>query len=498
MQYLLSLDQGTTSSRAILFDLNGRIVDSAQYEFPQYYPHEGWVEHDALEILNSQLKAVADVLSTAHVRSGEIVCIGITNQRETTVVWEKDTGKPVHPAIVWQCRRTAPLCEELTTEGYTEYVQEKTGLLIDAYFSATKLRYILDQIPDGQRRAENGELLFGTVDSWLIWNLTGAHVTDYSNASRTMLFDIHALKYDEELLKRLRIPLCMLPQPRPSACIFGRAQRRRCNLELLDGVPVSGAAGDQQAALFGQACFEEGQAKCTYGTGSFLMMHTGSTPVKSENRLLTTVAWGVGGTVDYALEGSIFNAGSSIKWLRDEIGLIHSAREIDTLAESVPDANGAYFVSAFTGLGAPYWDMYARGALVGLTRATNRAHICRAVIEGIVYQVCDLAGTMERDSGMRLTGLKVDGGASVSNVMMQLQADMLDAEVNRPQCVESTALGAAFLAGIGCGLFAGMGDVAACWHSEHVFSPRMSDQERERRFAGWKKAVERAQNWADV
>ncbi len=496
MHYLLSLDQGTTSSRAILFDLKGRIVDAVQYEFPQYYPQEGWVEHNADEILDSMLKAVVDVLSTANVHAGEVQCIGVTNQRETTIVWDRDTGRPVHPAIVWQCRRTAPLCEKLVEEGYTEYVQEKTGLLIDAYFSATKLRYILDHIPDGQRRAENGELLFGTVDSWLIWNLTGAHVTDYTNAARTMLFDIHALRYDEELLKRLRIPLCMLPLPRPSACTYGRAQNRLCHIELLDGVPVSGAAGDQQAALFGQACFSAGQAKCTYGTGSFLMMHTGDTPVESKNRLLTTIAWGIGNRVDYALEGSIFNAGSSVKWLRDELGLIKTAREVDVLAESVPDANGAYFVSAFTGLGAPHWDMYARGALVGLTRATNRAHLCRAVIEGIVYQVCDLARTMEQDSGSRLTELKVDGGASVSNVMMQFQADMLDVVVNRPQCVESTALGAAFLAGIGCGVFHGMEDVAAVWKSERVFEPQMDEETRVKRFLDWQKAVERAKGWA--
>ena len=496
-KYLLSLDQGTTSSRAILFDLKGTIITSAQFEFTQHYPMPGYVEHDANEILKTELDAVREVLRKANVQKGEVAAIGVTNQRETTIVWEKATGKPVHPAIVWQCRRTAPLCEQLIREGMRDYIAQSTGLLIDAYFSATKLRYILDAVPNGQMLAEAGNLLFGTVDTWLIWNLTGAHVTDYSNASRTMLYNIHTLSYDPVIMRRLNIPACILPEVRPSACVYGCVRDGIEGFEVLAGVPVSGDAGDQQAALFGQACFEPGQAKCTYGTGGFLMMQTGETPVASKNRLLTTIAWGIGDKVRYALEGSIFNAGSSIKWLRDEVGLISSAHEIDILAESVPDAGGAYFVSAFTGLGAPHWDMYARGALVGVTRATNRAHIARAVLEGIVYQVGDLARTMEFDSGRKLEELKVDGGASVSNVMMQFQADMLDVPVNRPKCVESTALGAAYLAAIGVGLYRDESDVLHYWQSEKIFTPAMSEVERAKRQRGWTKAVEKAKNWED-
>ena len=496
-KYLLSLDQGTTSSRAILFDLQGKIVTSAQFEFTQHYPMPGYVEHDANEILKTELDAVREVLKKANVQRGEVAAIGVTNQRETTIVWEKATGKPVHPAIVWQCRRTAPLCEQLIREGMRDYIAQSTGLLIDAYFSATKLRYILDAVPNGQMLAEAGNLLFGTVDTWLIWNLTGVHVTDYSNASRTMLYNIHTLSYDPVIMRRLNIPACILPEVKPSACVYGYVKDGIEGLEALAGVPISGDAGDQQAALFGQACFEPGQAKCTYGTGGFLMMQTGETPVASKNRLLTTIAWGVGNKVRYALEGSIFNAGSSIKWLRDEVGLISSAHEIDVLAESVPDAGGAYFVSAFTGLGAPHWDMYARGTLVGVTRATNRAHIARAVLEGIVYQVGDLARTMEFDSGRKLEELKVDGGAAVSNVMMQFQADMLDVPVNRPKCVESTALGAAYLAAIGIGLYRDESDVLHYWQSEKIFTPAMSEVERAKRQRGWTKAVEKAKNWED-
>ncbi len=496
-KYLLALDQGTTSSRAILFDFDCRIVCSAQYEFRQIYPGDGYVEHDPFDILETQKQAAADVLRRALVQPGDVAAVGITNQRETTIVWDRATGQPVHNAIVWQCRRTAPLCEQLIAEGLGEHVQKATGLLIDAYFSGTKIRYILDHIENGQKRAENGELLFGTVDTWLIWNLTGEHVTDYSNASRTMLFNIHTLDYDETMLKRLNIPRCMLPKPLPSSHVYGTVQPRMLGLETLGGVPVAGAAGDQQAALFGQACFEKGAAKCTYGTGGFLMMNTGEAPIESRNRLLTTIAWGVGGRVEYALEGSIFNAGSAIKWLRDDLGLISSAREIDTLAESVPDAGGAYFVSAFTGLGAPHWDMYARGAFVGLTRATNRAHFARAVLEGIAYQVRDLAETMEKDAGAKLSELKVDGGASVSDVMMQFQADLLNTRVNRPKCVESTALGAACLAGLAVGVFRSTGDVADKWRSEKIFVPHMSEQERVRRLAGWQRALKRAMNWEE-
>ena len=496
-KYLLALDQGTTSSRAILFDLAGKIVSSAQYEFRQIYPGAGYVEHDPFDILETQKQAAADVLKRAEIQSGDIAAVGVTNQRETTIVWDKATGHPVHNAIVWQCRRTAPLCETLIAEGWGDYVQKTTGLLIDAYFSGTKIRYILDHIENGQQRAENGELLFGTVDTWLIWNLTGEHVTDYSNASRTMLFDIHTLDYDEKLLERLQIPRCMLPKALPSSHVYGTIQPHILDLEALGGVPLAGAAGDQQAALFGQACFERGMAKCTYGTGGFLMMNTGTTPIESKNRLLTTIAWGIGDRVEYALEGSIFNAGSSIKWLRDDLGLISSAREIDVLAESVPDAGGAYFVSAFTGLGAPHWDMYARGAMLGLTRATTKAHFARAVLEGIAFQVRDLAETMERDAGVPLAELKVDGGASVSNIMMQIQANLLGTKVNRPKCVESTALGAACLAGLAVGVFGCTKDIADQWESERVFSPEMAPEERERQLFGWRKALERAMAWEE-
>ena len=494
-KYLLALDQGTTSSRAILFDFKGKIISSAQYEFRQIYPGKGYVEHDPFDILETQKQAAADVLKRMDIQPGDVAAVGVTNQRETTIVWDKATGHPVYNAIVWQCRRTAPLCETLIAEGWSEYVQKTTGLLIDAYFSGTKIRYILDHIENGQQRAQNGELLFGTVDTWLIWNLTGKHVTDYTNASRTMLFDIHTLDYDEKLLERLQIPRCMLPKALPSSHVYGTIQPHILGLETLGDVPLAGAAGDQQAALFGQACFEKGTAKCTYGTGGFLMMNTGTTPIESKNRLLTTIAWGVNDRVEYALEGSIFNAGSSIKWLRDDLGLISSAREVDVLAESVPDAGGAYFVSAFTGLGAPHWDMYARGAMLGLTRATTKAHFARAVLEGIAYQVRDLAETMEKDAGVPLAELKVDGGASVSNIMMQIQADLLGTRVNRPKCVESTALGAACLAGLATGVFGCTQDIADQWESERIFEPQIDGQEREKRLVGWRKALSRAMDW---
>lgn len=496
-KYLLALDQGTTSSRAILFDLQGRVVRSAQYEFRQIYPAPGYVEHDPYDILDTQKQAVADVLRLAKVQRGEVAAIGITNQRETTVVWDRATGRPVYNAIVWQCRRTAPLCEELIADGLTAHVQQRTGLLIDPYFSATKVRYILDAIENGQARASSGQLLFGTVDSWLIWNLSGEHVTDYSNAARTMLFDIHKLNWDETLLNRLNIPRAMLPKVLPSSHIFGTVRPHIMGLEPLGGAPIAGVAGDQQASLFGQACFEQGAVKCTYGTGGFLMMQTGETPIHSTHRLLTTIAWGVGDKVNYALEGSIFNAGSAIKWLRDDMGLISSAREIDTLAESVPDTAGAYFVSAFTGLGAPYWDMYARGAFVGITRATNRAHLSRAILEGIAYQVYDVVETMRKDTGLSIPQIKVDGGASVSNMLMQFQADILGVPVNRPKCVESTALGAAALAGLSAGLYQSLKDIAQCWQSERLFVPAMAENARTKRLAGWQKAVQRAMNWEE-
>ena len=496
-KYLLALDQGTTSSRAILFDFSGRIVNAAQLEFRQIYPQPGYVEHDPYDILETQQQAAENVLKAVRVQPGEVAAIGITNQRETTIVWDKATGTPVYNAIVWQCRRTAPLCEELIAEGLDEYVRQKTGLIIDAYFSATKIRYILDHIERGQERAERGELLFGTVDTWLIWKLCGEHVTDYTNAARTMLFDIHSLCWDEVLLRRLNIPLCMLPAVMPSSRVYGTVRPHILGLETLAGVPIAGAAGDQHAALFGQACFGRGETKCTYGTGGFLMMNTGESPIESRNRLLTTIAWGHSGRVSYALEGSIFNAGSAIKWLRDELGIIRSAREVNVLAEEVPDTGGAYFVSAFTGLGAPHWDMYARGALVGVTRATNKSHIARAVLEGIAYQVWDLVDTMQRDAGLKLPALKVDGGAAVSNILMQFQADILNTPVNRPLCVESTALGASCLAGLAVGVYKSEADIAAQWESERLFTPSMDDARRARQLAGWRKAVARARDWEE-
>ncbi|NLB79331.1 MAG: glycerol kinase GlpK [Clostridiaceae bacterium] len=496
-KFILSLDQGTTSSRAILFDLQCNIAGSKQYEFQQIYPKAGYVEHNPSDILGSQIKAAADVLSSLKVQPKEVAAIGITNQRETTIVWEKATGKPVHNAIVWQCRRTAPLCEELVKKGLENHVKETTGLIIDAYFSATKIRYILDNIPNGQERAEKGELLFGTVDSWLIWNLTGRHATDYSNAARTMLFNIHTLDYDDALLSQLNIPRCMLPEVLPSSHVFGEVKSGIQGLEALAGVPVAGVAGDQQAALFGQACFSPGQAKCTYGTGSFLMMQTWDKPVNSQNRLLTTIAWGINNEIWYALEGSVFNAGSTIRWLKNELGLISSDSEIDALAESVKDSGGAYFVSAFTGLGAPYWDMYARGTMVGITRATNKAQICRAVLDGIAYQIYALARTMEEDSGCILSEIKADGGASVSNVMLQFQSDILEIPVNRAKCVESTALGASLLAGLAIGVFKDLDDIKRRWESERVFIPKMEDKQRKIYIDGWNRAVLRALKWEE-
>ncbi len=498
--YVLSLDQGTTSSRAILFNCQGKIKSSAQYEFKQHYPQAGWVEHDPIDILTSQKRAVADVLERAAIQPQDIAAIGITNQRETTVVWEKLTGKPVYNAIVWQCRRTAELCEKLKAEGMDEYITEKTGLLIDAYFSATKIAWILNHVPGARARAERGELLFGTIDTYLIWHLTGgrAHVIDYTNASRTMLFDIKSLCWDERLLKALHIPSAMLPQPVPSSAVYGTVAAGISGLEALCGVPIAGAAGDQQAALFGQACFLPGQAKNTYGTGCFLMMNTGEKPVTSKNRLLTTIAWGLkAGKAEYALEGSIFNAGSVIKWLRDHLGLLESTPEINILAESVKDAGGMLFVPAFTGLGAPYWDMYARGTMVGITRGTTRAHVARAVLESIAYQVTDLASAMQEDSGFALTDLKVDGGASVSNVLMQFQADMVGCRIHRPLNVETTAAGAAFLAGLAVGLWPDQKAIAAMYETERVFMPEMGEEERVRRYAQWKRAVSRALDWVE-
>lgn len=497
-KYVLALDQGTTSSRAIIFDKKGNIVSKAQNEFEQIYPQAGWVEHDPLAILYSQFQAVANCVISGGISPNEIAGIGITNQRETTILWDRQTGKPVYNAIVWQCRRTASLCEELKAKGLEDYVKEKTGLLIDAYFSGTKIKWILDNVPEAKKLADEGRLLFGTVETWLIWNLTGGsvHVTDYSNASRTMLFDVDKLCWDKYLCDQLGIPMSILPEPVPSSKVYGRVSKGILGLESLEGIPICGAIGDQPAALFGQGCFEAGQAKNTYGTGCFLLMNTGKTRVKSKNNLVTGVAWGIGDEVEYAIEGSAFNAGSVIKWLRDELHMIDTARRCDELAESVPDANGIYFVPAFTGLGAPYWDMYARGCVIGLTRGTNRAHVARSVLEAIAYQVTDLLEAMKSDSDIDFTELRVDGGASVSDIMMQIQADMVRCNVNRPQNVETTALGAAYLAGLAVGVWENTAEIQNNRKVERVFTPEMDIEKRNELYGGWKKAVKCSMGWA--
>lgn len=495
-QYILALDQGTTSSRAIIFNKKGEIISKAQNEFTQYYPQSGWVEHDAMEIMYSQLNAMSSVIQQTSIDPKKIAAIGITNQRETTVVWNKETGRPVYNAIVWQCRRTASLCEELKSEGLGESITQKTGLLIDAYFSATKIKWILDHVEGAHQLAEEGKLLFGTIETWLIWNLTdgAVHVTDYSNACRTMLFDIDRLCWDEALCKRLEIPMCMLPQVKPSSCVYGHLTQMR-GVEELAGVPISGAIGDQPAALFGQACFQKGQAKNTYGTGCFLLMNTGEKRVISRSHLLSGIAWGLDGKITYALEGSAFNAGSVIKWLRDELHLIESARQCDEYAETVPDTNGLYFVPAFTGLGAPYWDMYARGVMIGLTRGVNRAHVCRAVLESITFQMTDLLEAMKQDSGILLKDLRVDGGASVSNIMMQIQSNLTGTYVNRPRNVETTALGAAYLAGLAVGVWKDTDEIESNRKVDRIFKPEMPVNTRDRLYTNWQRAVERSRNW---
>ena len=498
-KYVLALDQGTTSSRAILFDHNGNIAKKAQHEFPQIYPQAGWVEHDPMDILSSQFLSVAELFTDGEISPDEVACIGITNQRETTVLWDKHTGKPVYNAIVWQCRRTAEYCYNLKAEGLGDYVKEHTGLVIDAYFSATKIRWILENVPGAREKALAGDLLFGTVETWLIWNLTGgkAHVTDYSNASRTMLFDVDKLCWDGFLCEKFGIPMSVLPQVVPSSQIYGEVSADAFGLKMLAGVPISGAIGDQPAALFGQGCFKAGQAKNTYGTGCFLLMNTSSERTVSHNNLVTGVAWGVGDDVTYAIEGSAFNAGSVIKWLRDEMQMISSAPECDQLAESVRDANGIYLVPAFTGLGAPYWDMYARGCVVGLTRGVNRAHFARAVIESIAFQMTDLLEAMQADTGIPFTELRVDGGASVSDIMMQIQADLIRAEVNRPKIVETTALGCAYMAGLATGFWNSMDELESVRQVERVFRPTMAQEKRDALYAGWKRAVQRAMNWEE-
>ena len=494
-QYILALDQGTTSSRAIVFDRQGHIASKGQYPFTQHYPQAGWVEHDPMEIWQTEVQAAADAI--APIPAGEIAGIGITNQRETTIVWDKTTGEPVYPAIVWQCRRTAELCEELKRQGLAERIQSSTGLLIDAYFSATKIRWILDNVPGARERAERGELLFGTVETWLIWKLTGVHVTDYSNASRTMLFDIHRLCWDEELCRLLEIPMSMLPKPVSNSQLYGTVQPGIPGLEKLAGIPVCGAAGDQQAALFGQTCFHPGEAKNTYGTGCFTLMNVGSEPVRSRAGLVSSVAWSVNGETTYVLEGSVFNGGSTIQWLRDELQIIDSAPQINTLAATVPDSGGVVVVPAFTGLGAPYWDMYARGAILGITRGTGRAHIARAVLECIAYQVTDMMLAMRQDAGCDITCLRVDGGASVSDLLMQMQSDLLRIPVDRPEMVETTAFGAAALAGLSCGLWRDTEELSALRKSEHIFRPERVQADCDADYRLWKRAVSRAADWIE-
>ena len=496
-KYVLALDQGTTSSRAIVFDKKGNIVAKAQKEFDQIYPAAGWVEHDPMEILFSQFQAVTSVFASGGIKPEDIAAIGITNQRETTIMWDRETGKPVYNAIVWQCRRTAELCEQIKADGMEEYIKDKTGLVIDAYFSGTKIKWILDNVPGARALAEADQLLFGTVETWLIWNLTGGrvHITDYSNASRTMLFDVDNLCWDEKMCEYLNIPMSILPEVKPSSMVYGKVAGGIIGLEELEGIPISGAIGDQPAALFGQACFEPGQAKNTYGTGCFTLMNTGERSVRSLSGMLTSVAWSLGGRTTYALEGSVFNAGSSIQWLRDEVGLIATAAESGPIAASVPDNGGVYLVSAFTGLGAPHWDMYARGTMVGLTRGTTRAHIVRAAMEGIAYQVKDLLDAMELDSGRTLSVLRVDGGASVSDFLMQFQADILRKPIDRPRMVETTAFGAAFLAGLAAGLWSKVEEIAALRQSEQVFEPQMDERAAEKYHGEWLRAVERAKKW---
>ena len=497
--YVIALDQGTTSSRVILFNRAGEIVSRAQYPFRQIYPQPGWVEHDPMEIWETEKRALAEAVDAAHIDPKRIAGVGITNQRETTILWDAQTGEPIYNAIVWQCRRTAPICDRLKAEGWSEAVTEKTGLLIDAYFSGTKIRWLLDNVPGAQERAEKGELRAGTVDSWLIWNLTGGkvHVTDYSNASRTMLFNIHTLQWDEELCRALDIPMSLLPVPCGNSQVYGTVAEGIPGLEALAGIPVCGSAGDQAAALFGQACFHPGQAKNTYGTGCFTLMNVGSEVVRSRNGLVTSVGWELNGEVTYALEGSVFNAGSAIQWLRDELGLIQNAPECDRLAESVPDSGGVIVVPAFTGLGAPYWDMYARGAIVGLTRGSTRAHIARAVLDSIAYQVTDLVQAMNEDASCPITTLRVDGGASVSNIIMQTQADLLRLPVDRPTQVETTAFGAAALAGLAVGVWSGTEELEQLRRSQYVFRPQREEAACAADYRQWRRAVGRACEWIE-
>lgn len=493
-KYVMALDCGTTSSRCILFNEKGEMCSMAQKEFTQYFPKPGWVEHDAEEIWSSQLEVAWQAMANVNATAVDIAAIGITNQRETAVVWDKNSGKPVYRAIVWQCRRTSGYCDDLKSKGLTDKFRQKTGLVLDAYFSGTKVKWILDHVAGARERAQRGELLFGTVETWLIWKLTkgAVHVTDYSNASRTMMFNINTLEWDEEILQELSIPACMLPEAKPSSYIYGEADVRFFGAPI----PIAGAAGDQQAALFGQTCFQEGEAKNTYGTGCFLLMNTGEKPVFSENGLVTTIAWGIDGKVSYALEGSVFVAGAAIQWLRDELKLIDSSQVSEYMAQKVKDTNGCYVVPAFTGLGAPHWDQYARGTILGLTRGVNKYHIIRATLESLAYQVNDVLDAMKADSGKEISVLKVDGGASANNFLMQTQADLSSVPVKRPQCVETTAMGAAYLAGIAVGYWKNKEEVVKNWAVDRIFEPEIDMAVRTRMIKGWNKAVKYSYEWA--
>ena len=494
-EYVMALDQGTTSSRAILFDKKGDIIATAQKEFKQYYPKPGWVEHDPMEIWGTQSGVIREVMDKAAIRPEQIASIGITNQRETTVIWEKDSGRPIYNAIVWQCRRTAGICNDIKDRGLSDYIKNNTGLIVDAYFSATKIKWILDNVDGAREKAEEGKLLFGTIDTWLIWNLTRGqvHATDYSNASRTMIYNIHSLEWDDFLLKEMDIPKSLLPEVKPSSYLYGYTDAQ----DFRGKIPITGVAGDQQAALFGQVCFYEGMAKNTYGTGCFMLMNTGEKAIKSNKGLLTTIAWGIDDKIYYALEGSIFVAGAVVQWLRDEMKIIRSADETEYLASKVPDTNGVYLVPAFVGIGAPYWDMYARGTIVGITRGTKVEHIVRASLEAIAYETRDVLEAMEEDSGIDLMALKVDGGAVVNNFLMQFQADILNVDVERPVTKETTALGVAYLSGLKVGYWKNLDDIVDNWKVDRVFSPNMDDLTREKLYIKWKKAVKRSLDWEE-
>jgi glycerol kinase len=493
MKYIMALDQGTTSSRCIIFDKTGAVISKAQKEFKQIYPKAGWIEHDPIEIWATQFGVAVEALVMANLEASDIAAIGITNQRETTVVWDKRTGVPVHNAIVWQCRRTADTCEELRKIGFEETIKEKTGLILDPYFSGTKIKWILDNVPNARKEAEKGNLLFGNIDTWLMWNLTKGqvYVTDYSNAARTMLFNIHTLAWDEKILEALNIPKSMLPEVKASSQVYGHTSKVLFGEEI----PIAGAAGDQQAALFGQACFKEGSAKNTYGTGCFMLMNTGSKAVTSKHGLLTTIAWGIDGKIEYALEGSIFVGGASIQWLRDEFRMLKNASESERYALEVEDTNGVYVVPAFTGLGAPYWDPYARGTVMGLTRGAKKEHFIRATLESIAYQTNDVLKAMQEDSGISLVELNVDGGASSNNFLMQFQSDILGVQVDRPQVVETTALGAAYLAGLAVGYWKDKEEISQNRRLDRNFKPNMEEEKRVKLLRGWHRALKRAMEW---